>query len=972
MTENRFSFQSFRELFRSARSTPDDEQFNLAKRVHLVGAAAAISSSVFYFFIYLQTGAWQSLANSIGVALAMVSIGAGYISLLRGNTKLTATFGLSAVILAYVPGELFWAEATIYNLTAGVILLILVAFVLQINLRKWATATSIFLGLVVYANLFEPFERYNINLSPALSFYIPFIAISLTVAITWQLARVFQVGRIRTRLVIAFMGVAIIPLVILATINNRFIRNTLIENANKALFIIASESAATVDDFISSNLQAVKSEAETSAFVEYLSLPSILINQEVNREPIQASLIALQLTDPSRIISFALLDRNGINLIDSSTGNVGNDESQSDYFQASFNDEITFATQVIFSQDFSESESLSGASIYFSTPIIANNGEAIGVLRVQYDASVLQDIIVGSNDLAGEESFGVLFQEVGGRHLHIAHGIAPETLYTTMIGFDPSTDMEGMQAEGELPSMEGMDDMSMGLEGLHGSILLVDEETFFVATDVATGDRLNQVAMLRLSSKPNWIIAFFQPQDIFLSAAQQQSAASVALVIVISLVAAGAAVIMSQIISQPITRLTEVAQIVASGDFSARAPVESKDEIGILAGTFNSMTEQLDDVISNLEDTISERTQALERRAAYLESAAVVGRTASDVQDLDEMLVIVAQLIGDRFGFYHVGILLIEETGKFAVLRAANSEGGWRMIARDHKLRVGEQGIVGSVTSTGEARIEQNVAGEDAVHFANPELPYTRSEMALPLISGEEILGALDVQSTEEEAFTQEDVTILQVLADQVAMAIGNKLLLVRVQESIEAERRAFGELSSQAWVERLQMRVTPGFISDESGISKISGELNAEAKEALESGRSVAYSGDTNGQVNQPLAVPIKIHGNVVLGLLETHKPTEEGPWTSQEIELLESIGDQLGSALENARLFEETQRQAERERIAADVSSQVWSSTNVNSILQTAVDELGRALNASKGTIRLTSDESDGNQELESGEAS
>lgn len=970
MTENRISFQSFREYFRSARSTPEDEQLNLAKRVHLVGALAAIGSSLFYFFIYLQTGAWQSLANSIGVALAMVSIGAGYISLLRGNKKLTATFGLSAVILAYVPGELFWAEATIYNLTAGVILLILVAFVLQINLRKWATATSIFVGLVMYANLFEPFERYNINLSPALSFYIPFIAISLTLAITWQLARVFQVGRIRTRLVIAFLAITIVPLLILTTVNNRFIQNMLIDNSNQSLLHVASESAETIDDFVFSKVQAINSVVQISAFGDYLSLPASLQSQQVNRDPIQDSFVSLQLTDQSQIISMALLDRNGINIFDSNEVNEGNDESLTEYFQVSYIDGNTFTTDVVFTQSNAELDGLFGASIFFSTPIIGSGGEAIGVLRIQYNASVLQDIMEKSNDVAGIESFGVLFQEIEGRQLHIAHGAAPESLYTTLIEFDDLSQLQSLQDEGRMPLM--IDVTPIDLPELHHNLMSVEQETFFTATDLATGNRLNQVAILRLSSNPNWIIAFFQPQDIFLSAAQQQSAASVALVIIISLVAGGAAVIMSQIISRPITRLTEVAQIVASGDFSAKAIVESNDEIGILAGTFNSMTEQLDDVISNLEDTISERTQALERRAAYLESAAEVGRTASDVQDLDEMLVTVAQLIGDRFGFYHVGILLIEETGKFAVLRAANSEGGWRMIARDHKLRVGEQGIVGSVTSTGEARIEQSVAGEDTVHFANPELPYTRSEMALPLISGDEILGALDVQSTEEEAFTQEDVTILQVLADQVAMAIGNKLLLARVQESIEAERRAFGELSSQAWVERLQMRVTPGFISDESGISKIDGALNAEAKEALESGRSVAYSGDTNGQVNQPLAVPIKIHGNVVLGLIETHKPTEEGPWTSQEIELLESIGDQLGSALENARLFEETQRQAERERIAADVSSQVWSSTDVNSILQTAVNELGRALNASKGTIRLTSDEQDGNQELESGEAS
>ena len=167
-----------------------------------------------------------------------------------------------------------------------------------------------------------------------------------------------------------------------------------------------------------------------------------------------------------------------------------------------------------------------------------------------------------------------------------------------------------------------------------------------------------------------------------------------------------------------------------------------------MAKTFNSMTGRVRDLIGNLEQRVAERTQALERRAIQLQAAADVGGTAARLRDLDELLRQVTRLISQRFGFYHVGIFLLDERGEYAVLRASNSEGGQRMLTRGHKLKVGQVGIVGYVTGAGEARIALNV-GEDIQYFNNPDLPTTQSEMALPLIVGGRILGALDIQSSQ-------------------------------------------------------------------------------------------------------------------------------------------------------------------------------------------------------------------------------
>lgn len=188
------------------------------------------------------------------------------------------------------------------------------------------------------------------------------------------------------------------------------------------------------------------------------------------------------------------------------------------------------------------------------------------------------------------------------------------------------------------------------------------------------------------------------------------------------------------------------------------------------------------------------RNRDLERLIAQLKAAAKVSRAAIPVHDLDILLSQVTHLISETFGFYHAGIFLLDEKGEYAVLRAANSEGGRQMLARGHKLKVGQQGIVGYVTGTGKPRIALDV-GADAVHFENPLLPETRSEMALPLKVGERIIGALDVQSRQPAAYKEDDVMVLQMMADHLAVTIENGRLLNATQQTVHELSSAAAEI---------------------------------------------------------------------------------------------------------------------------------------------------------------------------------
>ena len=394
------------------------------------------------------------------------------------------------------------------------------------------------------------------------------------------------------------------------------------------------------------------------------------------------------------------------------------------------------------------------------------------------------------------------------------------------------------------------------------------------------------------------------------------------------------------------------------------------------------MTAQLRQLVGSLEERVTERTQAVQRRAVQLQVTAEVARDAATIQDPEQLLSNIARLISERFGFYHVGIFLLGGRGDesrpigaagsqapqaaFAVLRAASSDGGQRMLARHHRLRVGAQGIVGYVAASGQPRIALDV-GSDAIFFNNPDLPATRSEMALPLKVGAgdlqggaaRVIGVLDVQSTEASAFAAEDVEILQILADQIAVAIENARLLSESQESLRQLERVYGERVRQSWKERIRSARQRGPSASGTG-----GEAEAETGESIsyhfDSNRlQTVHSGEqaagaaTSGDGPEPYRVeaPIELRGQA-LGKLVLQRPR---PWTHQEVELVQEAIAQVALAVENARLLEEIQQRAFQEELINQIVSRTQTSLDLQTIMKTLVQELSQAVGAEKIRIRL-----------------
>jgi GAF domain-containing protein len=295
------------------------------------------------------------------------------------------------------------------------------------------------------------------------------------------------------------------------------------------------------------------------------------------------------------------------------------------------------------------------------------------------------------------------------------------------------------------------------------------------------------------------------------------------------------------------------------------------------------------------------------------------------------------------------------------VLSATNSQGGHRMLEKNHQLKVGETGIVGYVTQNAKPRIALDV-GMDAVYFDNPDLPQTRSEMALPLVIGGQVLGALDVQSTEPQAFSEEDISTLQILAEQIAVAIQNANLFDQAEKALETSRISYGELSREAWSKILHSQSRMGFLATAPATVQIQSEnLEASLARAVETGDLIL------GSDGLTISFPVKVRGQVI-GAIRLKKSAISESWTQEETNLAIALSDQLSGALESARLYKESQQLAARESLISDISARISASSQTDAILRETVQELGQAIGNASVSFHLL-DQLNGHAQIEGG---
>ncbi len=488
------------------------------------------------------------------------------------------------------------------------------------------------------------------------------------------------------------------------------------------------------------------------------------------------------------------------------------------------------------------------------------------------------------------------------------------------------------------------------------------------ATDV-NGVRL-YIAYAPISFNTGWSLGLAYPREEILAQNTEIQLSLVAVSFALAIIFGVIVYLFTRSITTPLRQLTMAASQIADEKpenikEQLRNPIQiqTQDELEDLANAFNKMAVNLRQMLEGLEEKVSERTVDLEtsrlqsdRRAGELQAISEISKVIAGEQKLPRLLPLIARLVSERFGFYHTGIFLLDENNKYAILQAASSEGGKTMLARGHKLEIGESGIVGYVGKIGSPRIALDV-GLDAVYFDNPDLPGTRSEMALPLTVRNKVVGVLDLQSIKPGAFTDAELNTMSILADQVAVAIENARLFQQTQQALAEAEALYRHNTQENWKEFGREEEAMGYHQTLTEGHKLFTPLETDdTRQVMNRGIPMIISSNA-ATPDALIIVPIKLRGQVI-GTLKIKAPEQDRSWSNDEINLANIISERLSLAIENARLIQESQSRAAKEQIISEVTTRIGSSINLKNILQTAVEELGNAMPGSEVVIKLKND--------------
>ncbi|WP_414754007.1 diguanylate cyclase domain-containing protein [Anabaena sp. CCY 9910] len=405
-------------------------------------------------------------------------------------------------------------------------------------------------------------------------------------------------GSIRTKLIASFLVVALIPLLLLASINKQTTETALTDNARQALSAAANRTSNRIDAFIDRNLNAVRVEALLPGLAGYLSLTPKARDDSPEMQLATETLNRLSRKDMLNIISYALLDLKGKNVLDTYTSDINKDESGQDYFQKPLQTGLSFASSMKRSPIIPDL-----VTIFFSSPVRNAQGDILGVLRVSYNATVIQQLVTRETELARAKSFAILLDE---NYIYLAHSHAPKLLFKSIVPL-PVDVITQLQKEGRLPNYPIRE---LATNELKLKQALDNKQSHLTTTLSTTGDQVNLIAIASLKYKP-WSVLFAQPLVVALAPVEKQIHDAMFLFVLIASVVTIIAFAIGQLLTRPIIYLTNIVFQFTTGNLNIRAKISSTDEIGQLAKSFNNMALQLQTSFETLEQRVQERTAEL-------------------------------------------------------------------------------------------------------------------------------------------------------------------------------------------------------------------------------------------------------------------------------------------------------------------------------------------------------------------------
>jgi GAF domain-containing protein/HAMP domain-containing protein len=503
-----------------------------------------------------------------------------------------------------------------------------------------------------------------------------------------------------------------------------------------------------------------------------------------------------------------------------------------------------------------------------------------------------------------------------------------------------------------------------------------EQATNYIDLDLALDNAVNQpffradispnipgddtVAVAILQTQP-WTLAYSRPTSIFLADVQKQIRTNIILALITSITISIATALIARSLTNPIVSLAKVANLISQGDLYARAKINTTDEIGSLASAFNSMTDQLQSTLVGLEQRIVDRTTELKKSNIELEIISEVAREIAVIRDLQTLLSVSVNLIRERLNYYHVGIFLIDERGEFALLQAASSVAAEKMLALKIKFRINGIDPLGNTLRASQVYYSPDISQDKAL-TRNPLLPESVSEAILPLRIRNITIGVLDIQASNSASLGHREINTLKLLADQLAAAIENAKLVQQVEGTLSELTNTNRSQTQKIWRTAINQRGRPAYEYDGLQVRAVPQNLPANLLKQLETGKPIVIKqngeikneGDESGNT---LLIPLLVL-NQVIGVIGLEQEDPNRIWTDEEIAIAQAAANRTALTLENARLLEESQRRAVKERTIFDATARIGSALNIENILNTTAEEIERVLNSSEVILQFTND--------------
>ena len=427
------------------------------------------------------------------------------------------------------------------------------------------------------------------------------------------------------------------------------------------------------------------------------------------------------------------------------------------------------------------------------------------------------------------------------------------------------------------------------------------------------------ISLNDINNQPILLLRIDSPRDIYRQGEIGLRALMFSLILISFVYSGVTLLLLNNLILKPLVKLSHSASVIAQkGNFIERIPTKGEDELTSLATAINGLLQTLEQHSQQIE-----RSYDADRRLAQYHSATEVSRILMSSMNEIKILEQVPTLLQNRFELYFVGVFLIDESGEYAVLRT----GSQNMLPEGFRLSVGGSSTTGWVTANRQPRVYQSETRDEELNIIR--LPLSRSELSVPLITQNKILGALTLQSTRPGAFDENDISIYQVIASNLAIALENADKLHKIQTELDEIQTLHRQYLSRTWAE----------------VSRIP------------EGLSFTYEDNKQAEKSENqniIEIPVELRGQEI-GQLTME--VEQDALSPQELTLVQAITSEAATTLESIRLLEDTQRRAERERLVAQITRAVRASTDVETVLMNAIRELGRSLRASEGEIRLRS---------------